>query len=100
VEEEVEDEGIGKAADGEDEVVFPALLLVRVKRLLNHSPMFSNALGVTWPMVKLASHDAEVVIPTALARMLVCIISTGLYSQIDPRRSNFTHYTQRERVQA
>jgi hypothetical protein len=49
---------------------------------MGDSPIFSNALGVTWPMVKLASHDAEVVIPTAFARMLVCMISTGLYGQI------------------
>jgi hypothetical protein len=59
--------------------------------MLNHSPMFSNALGVTWPMVKLASHEAEVVIPTALARILFCMISTGLYSQIKPGRSDCTH---------
>lgn len=47
MEEEVEDEGIGEAADCEDEVVFPALALARINRMLSHSPMFSNALGVT-----------------------------------------------------
>lgn len=42
--------------------------------------MLANALGETWPIIKFASQLAEVVKPTALARMLFCMISTGLLS--------------------
>lgn len=46
-----------------------------------HIPIAANATGETWPIMKFASQDAAVVRPTALARMLVCMISTGLGCQ-------------------
>lgn len=105
VQEQPEEEGIGERADGEDQVVLPAWRQVSSTRMREscHSPMFSKALGETWPMTKLASQLAIVVTPTALARMLFCMISTGLMSAMSLDRpipigrdktADTTHMTQ------